>query len=307
MKKVVTLSVFLICMLLTGCQKDYYGMGKAFSMSTSLLPGYHNDSMEALSNDNYERFLHASYIIVTDKFGEVQKIKISPNISRHSWDFSNLETDSNVKRYVTEDGFSSKVGVDVSEHQGFIDWERTSKAVDFAMIRVGYRGYGAKGGLVEDGYFSTNIEDATANGVPVGVYFYSQATSYEEGVEEANFVLSRIADYHLSYPIVLDREDPMVEDARTNDMSKEQHTQAALGFLETIRNAGYTPMMYTYRTYYSLYVDIESVYQYPIWYAQYADEPDWPYEFNIWQYTESGEIPGISGPVDLNLQMKEIE
>lgn len=307
MKKKIALGIVLFCMLLTGCQKDYYGMGKAFSVSTSLLPGYHNDHIEALSNDNYERFLHASYILVTDKFGELQKIKISANIPRHEWDFSNLQTDSNVKRYVTEDGFSSKVGIDVSEHQGYIDWKRASKAIDFAMIRLGYRGYGTSGGLVEDAFYSNNMNGAIEHGVKVGVYFYSQATSYEEGVEEANFVLNRLGDYKLSYPIVLDREDPMVEDARTNDMTKEQHTQAALGFLETIKNAGYPVMMYTYRTYYSLYVDIEAMYQFPIWYAQYADEPDWPYEFHIWQYTESGEIPGVQGPVDLNLQMKEIE
>lgn len=306
MKKCIAFSVLFICMLLTGCQKDYYGMGHAFSTSTSLLPGYSNNEIRAMSEENYERFLHASYIIVTDKFGEVHKIKISANIKRHEWDFSNLQSDANTKRYVTDD-FTSKIGMDVSEHQGAINWEAASKAIDFAIVRMGYRGYGESGGLVVDGYYDANMKGANENGVPVGIYFYSQATSYEEGVEEANFVLSHLGDYSLAYPIILDREDPMVEDARTNNMSKDEHTQAALGFLETIANSGHQAMMYTYRMYYSLYVDIEEMYKYPIWYAQYADEPDWPYEFNIWQYTESGEVPGVSGPVDLNLQMKEIQ
>lgn len=308
MKKHITLGMFTILMLcaMTGCQKDYYGKGKEFSTSTSLLPGYSNQEIGTMCEDNYNRFMHASYILATDKFGEVRKVKISADIARHNWDFSNLETDMSVKKYRFEDGSVSKIGVDVSEHQGAIDWERASSAIDYAFIRLGYRGYGAEGGIRLDGYYTANMQAATEHGVDVGVYFYSQATSYEEGVEEANFVLSNLGDYTLKYPIVLDREDPMVEDARTNDMSAEQHTQAALGFLETIKAAGYQTMMYTNRMYFALYVDIDSVYQYPIWYAQYADEPDWPYEFEIWQYTENGEIPGIAGPVDMNLQMKPI-
>lgn len=305
MKKYIVL--FLMCIgltfVLTGCQRDYYGKGTPHQMSTSKLPGYRNANIAALSADNYDRFMHASYILVTDKFGEMHKIKISANIKRHEWDFSNLDNSGVYKNYVETDGSVKKVGVDVSEHQGTINWERVSSEVDFAIIRLGYRGYGS-GGIVLDPYYSSNVAGAAENNVPFGVYFYSQAISYEEGVEEANFVLNHLGDYSLSYPIVLDREDPMSEDARTNDLSVEQHTQAALGFLETIRAAGYPVMMYTYRMYYSLYLDLEQIYQYPIWFAQYADEPDWPYEFSIWQYTESGEVPGITGLVDLNIEMQ---
>ena len=305
------LSIFLMMCLvgagLMGCQKDYYGKGQPFTMSTSKLPGYSNSEITALTQDNYERFMHASYIVVTDKFGEVRKIKISSNIKRHEWDFSNLDNSGSFKNYLDENGNAvGKVGIDVSEHQGAIDWEKVASNVDFAYIRLGYRGYSG-GGLLMDGYYSANMEAATAAGVPVGVYFYSQAVSYEEGVEEANFVLANLGEYNLSYPIVLDREDPMVDDARTNDLSVEQHTAAAMGFMETIAASGRKVMMYTNRMYYSLYLDIDQVYQYPVWYAQYADEPDWPYEFAIWQYTENGEVPGISGPVDLNLQMMNIE
>ncbi|MBQ8086011.1 MAG: glycoside hydrolase family 25 protein [Lachnospiraceae bacterium] len=290
-----------------GCQKDYYGKGQPFTMSTDKLSGYSNSEIMALSADNYDRFMHASYLIVTDKFGEVHKIKISANIKRHEWDFSNLDSSGMFKNYIGEDGTAvGKVGIDVSEHQGVIDWEKVAANVDFAFIRLGYRGY-TGGGLQLDGYYSANMEGAAAAGIPVGVYFYSQAVTYEEGVEEANFVLSNLGDYGLAYPIVLDREDPMAEDARTNDLSAEQHTAAALGFLDTIAASGHRAMMYTNRLYYSLYVDIEQIYKYPIWFAQYADEPDWPYEFAIWQYTESGEVPGIYGSVDLNLQMMDIQ
>ncbi len=299
------LSLFLM-MTMCGCQKDYYGKGLPFEMSTSQLPGYANDEIAMMSASNYERFMEASYIRVVDKFGVLQKIKISPNIPRHSWDFGKLDDSDRFKNYVEDDGTMKRVGIDVSEHQGVINWETVSREVDFAFVRLGYRGY-ANGNMVTDAYYSTNMQGAIANNVPVGVYFYSQATSYEEGVEEANYVLSQLGDYNLSYPIVLDREDPMQEDARTNNMSVEQHTQAALGFLETIEAAGRSTMIYTNQMYYALYLDLEQIYKYPVWFAQYANEPVWPYEFSIWQYSESGEVPGIYGPVDMNIEMIPLE
>ena len=125
-----------------GCQKDYYGKGQPFTMSTDKLSGYSNSEIMALSADNYDRFMHASYLIVTDKFGEVHKIKISANIKRHEWDFSNLDSSGMFKNYIGEDGTAvGKVGIDVSEHQGVIDWEKVAANVDFAFIRLGYRGY----------------------------------------------------------------------------------------------------------------------------------------------------------------------
>lgn len=306
MKKGYILAGLLFCLsvVMCGCQRDYYELGLPFTMGTSLLPGYSNDNIRALSEDNYERFMHASYIRVTDHFGVEQKIKISENIKRHNWDFSNLTNDGRFLNYTEEDGSLKRVGVDVSEHQGAINWEMASKEIDFALIRIGYRGY-AGGNIAQDARYGSNMAGATENGVPVGVYFYSQAVTYEEGVEEANFVLNNLGSYALSYPIILDREDPMQEDARTNNLSVEEHTQAALGFLETIKAAGHEAMVYTNRLYYALYLDLERIYQYPIWYAQYADKPDLPYEFSIWQYTENGEVPGISGPVDMNIEMME--
>lgn len=304
MRKYIIYCGLMVCMMfaMCGCQKDYYGKGLPFEMSTSKLPGYSNVNIATLSAENYERFMNASYIRVVDKFGVLQKIKISANIPRHEWDFSKLDDSERFKNYIEDDGSKKRVGIDVSEHQGSVNWETVAQHVDFAFIRVGYRGYG-NGNIVTDAYYSTNIQGAIANNVPIGVYFYSQATTYEEGVEEANYVLSLLGDTGLAYPIVLDREDPMQEDARTNNMTVEQHTQAALGFLETIAQSGHRTMIYTNQMYYALYLDLEQIYKYPVWFAQYANEPVWPYEFSIWQYSESGEVPGISGPVDMNIEM----
>lgn len=304
MRKYTIACVVIIMMMVTmcGCQRDYYGKGLPFDMSTSQLPGYSNAEFALMSADNYERFMNASYIRVVDKFGVMQKIKISANIPRHDWDFGKLDDSERFKNYIEDDGSKKRVGIDVSEHQGMINWETASQEIDFAFVRLGYRGYG-NGNIVTDAYYSRNMQGAITNGVPVGVYFYSQATSYEEGAEEANYVLSMLGDYNLSYPIVLDREDPMQENARTNNMSVEQHTQAALGFLETIEAAGRSAMIYTNQMYYALYLDLEQIYKYPVWFAQYANEPIWPYEFSIWQYSENGEVPGIYGPVDMNIEM----
>ncbi len=298
--------LLVMAVMLAGCQRDYYGKGLPFEMSTSKLPGYSNATIASMSADNYERFMNASYIRIVDKFGVLQKIKISPNIPRHDWDFSKLDDSGTFKNYIEDDGSKKRVGIDVSEHQGGIDWETVSQHVDFAFVRLGYRGY-ANGNIVTDARYADNMAGATEHGVPIGVYFYSQAITYEEGVEEANYVLSQLGDYALSYPIVLDREDPMQESARTNNLSKEQHTQAALGFLETIKAAGRSAMIYTNQTYYAFYLDLEQIYHYPVWFAQYANEPIWPYVFSIWQYSENGTVPGISGPVDMNIEMMPIE
>lgn len=143
MRKYMILLAFCMFVIIpvSGCQRSYYGKGKAFEIATSKFPGYSNESITALSADNYERFMHASYIIVTDKFGEVHKIKISADIKRHEWDFSNLDSDGKLKNYIAEDGSKKKVGIDVSEHQGVINWEKVSKQIDFAFVRLGYRGY----------------------------------------------------------------------------------------------------------------------------------------------------------------------
>ena len=135
----------------------------------------------------------------------------------------------------------------------------------------------------------------------MGVYFYSQAVSYEEGVEEAQFVLQQIKAYNINLPIVLDTEDTMDESARTGSLTPEQRSEACRGFLETIRAAGYETMIYANLRWIALELDLTQLYGYDIWYAQYANEPALPYQYKIWQYTNEGTVPGISQPVDLNI------
>ena len=156
-------------------------------------------------------------------------------------------------------------------------------------------------GNLKRGGFDYNVSEALKQDLSVGVYFYSQAVSYEEGVEEAQFVLQQVKAYNINLPIVLDTEDTMDESARTGSLTPEQRSEACRGFLETIRAAGYETMIYANLRWIALELDLTQLYGYDIWYAQYANEPALPYQYKIWQYTNEGTVPGISQPVDLNI------
>ena len=190
-------------------------------------------------------------------------------------------------------------GIDVSKFQGNIDWKKVKESgIDFAIIRVGYRGYGS-GALVEDSKFKANIQGATAAGLKVGLYFYSQAINEEEAVEEASMALSLCSGYSLAYPIYYDTE--YVAGGRGNSISKAQRTACAVAFCETIRNAGYTPGVYSYASWFYNNLNYANISKYNIWIAQYRDVLDFKYNYNIWQYSSKGSVPGISTAVDMNI------
>ena len=194
---------------------------------------------------------------------------------------------------------SQSRGIDVSKFQGSINWSQVKAAgIDFAIIRVGYRGYGS-GALVEDSQFRANIQGATAAGIPVGLYFYSQAVNEEEAVEEASMVLSLCGGYRLSYPIYYDTE--YVAGGRANGISRETRTACAVAFCETIRNSGYSAGVYSYASWFYNSLSFANISKYSTWIAQYRDTLDFKYSYKIWQYSSRGSVPGISTNVDMNI------
>lgn len=255
--------------------------------------------------ENYWNYIKQSYIIVGDDRETCQLYKISSKVARHDYDLERFQLDDDgYMRYSDDNIKNAKLGIDVSGHQGTIDWDQVKEAgIQFAMIRLGYRGY-TQGGLALDDNYVTNIETALESKMPVGVYFYTQAVSYEEGVEEAQYVLKNIADYKISYPVVIDTEKMEAEGARANDISNEERTDAIVGFCETIKEAGYTPMIYANRNWYAQNLDMDRLGDYQLWLAQYSNVPDFPYLFTGWQYTSEGSVPGISGSVDIDVWMK---
>lgn len=191
-------------------------------------------------------------------------------------------------------------GIDVSSYQGDIDWKAVKEAgVEFAMIRVGYRGY-VTGELDLDDCFEDNIQGALDAGIQVGVYFFSQALNEEEAVEEAEFVLAQIQDYDVSYPVVFDWEE-METQARTDEMNMLYLTSCALAFCQTVEEAGYTAGVYFNQVYGYQQLNLPSIQDYIFWLAQYEDAPTFVYDFQMWQYTNEGTVPGIEGPVDMNI------
>ncbi|MGI6255878.1 MAG: glycoside hydrolase family 25 protein [Acutalibacter sp.] len=198
-------------------------------------------------------------------------------------------------------------GVDVSEHQGQIDWQQVKDAgVEFAILRIGYRGM-TEGGLNLDATFEQNYQGATAAGLKVGVYFFSQAITQKEAKEEAQYVLDALDGRALDYPVVFDWETPIpsetlpAEDLRAYDMDGEVISAMAKAFCQEIEKNGYNPCVYTnkHMAYYTF--DLEALKDYPLWYAEYQPAPSLYYDFRIWQYSASATVPGISGSVDLNL------
>lgn len=199
----------------------------------------------------------------------------------------------------------TRPGIDVSYSQGEIDWEKVRRSgIEFAIIRLGYRGYGEEGKLVEDKMAFQNLQGALDAGLNVGVYFFSQSISVEEAIEEAEFVLERIRDYDITMPIVYDWEYVSAE-ARTANMDPRTLTDCYLAFCEKIAEAGYTPMAYfnSYQSRSLMY--LTELEEYPFWLALYSDRMTYPYRIEMWQYTDSGRVPGIEGNVDLNLMFTD--
>lgn len=261
-----------------------------------------NQNITTCAENAYWNFVNHRFILVYDEEGTLQWVKIDNAFGRNDYDFDSTLIEDGGFQYYTENGqIVSSVGIDVSKFQGRINWSQVKAAgVDFAFVRAGYRGYG-NGAVLLDETFDYNVAEALKNDLSVGVYFYSQATSYEEGAEEARFVLDHVKAYNINLPIVLDTEDPMDDTARTSGLTPEQRSEACCGFLETIKEAGYETMLYANLRWIALELDISQLYGYDIWFAQYANEPTLPYNFKIWQYSDEGTVPGISQPVDLNI------
>ena len=144
--------------------------------------------------------------------------EINPNVSSNEYDNGSFTRDGQILSY-EDDGYTSRFGVDVSRHQGAIDWKKAREAgVTFAFIRIGYRGYGKEGTLNLDQRFEENIVNAQKEGIDVGVYFFSQAINEEEAREEAEFVLDALEGYELQLPVVYDPESILDAKARTDDV-----------------------------------------------------------------------------------------
>ncbi len=195
---------------------------------------------------------------------------------------------------------NSRTGIDVSSWQEAIDWDKVKNAgVEFAIVRAGYRG-SVTGALVVDNYFAQNMRGAAASGVPVGVYFFTQAVNEVEAVEEASAVLQLIKEYKIEYPIFIDTEGAGGE-GRADGLDLETRTLVCEAFCRTITNAGYQAGVYASRNWYNNNLSVDRLDQYFIWLAEYRSTPLYQGYYQMWQYTSKGRVDGIEGNVDMDI------
>lgn len=253
------------------------------------------------------RDLYPEHVVMLDS-GQYYFLPLQEDLAMNTYAEENFIAEENGLMSYQKDGeVLTRRGIDVSKYQGEIDWEAVKNdGIDYAVIRVGIRGY-SEGGIMEDEYFRQNMEGAIANGIPVGVYFFTQAVNEEEALEEADYVIEMLQGYQLTYPVYLDIEDVKKEDCRTNSLTVEERTNNAKVFLERIREAGYEPALYGNMKSFLLMVDLASLEQYDKWFAGYTLPIYYPYEYKMLQYSEKGRVAGVPGAVDVNICFKDYE
>lgn len=226
-------------------------------------------------------------------------------VRKNTYQDSGFTADSTFKYYSEDGKAASLCGVDVSTFQGDIDWKKVKVAgVDFAMIRIGGRGY-TGGEIYFDDKFDQNVKNAQQAGVKVGAYFFSQAISVAEAKEEAEFVIDKIKNYNLEYPVAFDWEVIGTAEARTDVMTPQELTDCAKAFCNLIEESGNTPMIYVSKRLGYYKYDLSQLADISLWYVEYDYTPSFYYHFDMWQYSESGTVDGIQGEVDLNIGFKE--
>lgn len=206
-----------------------------------------------------------------------------------------------------KDGVTGIPGIDVSSHQGEIDWEKVAQSgIRFAMVRVGYRGYGEEGKLVLDERYERNLKGALDAGLEVGAYFFSQATSVWEVEEEMELFLGAIEGYDLTYPVAFDWEYIANKpNARTAKVTGEAVSRMADFFCHTMEEAGYASAVYFNQDMGYLSLDLDRLKDRTFWLAEYDAAPEFYYHFDLWQYSSKGTVPGVKTPVDMNLSFRD--
>lgn len=219
------------------------------------------------------------------------------------YDWGNLVWDGYGRvDYVADGQVRSRIGIDVSEHNGPIDWEAVADdGISFVYVRAAWRG-STEGGLYEDEHFEDYLAGAHEAGLDVGLYVYSQAMDADEGREEAEFVLGLLDGRPLELPIAFDHETTADYTGRSDNITRDACTAAARAFCDTIEEAGYRAVIYG-NSYEFARMDILSFQRQGYWLAEYDDEPSVPLYLYVWQYSNQGSVAGIDSPVDMNIEL----
>lgn len=219
---------------------------------------------------------------VIEKFEETPEVEIVPD-----------KIEDMILKYKTED---TLIGIDVSNHQGDIDWETVKNSgVEFVFIRIGY-GHNREAKIMEDEKFRQNLEGARNVGLKVGLYFYSYATEIWEAEEQANWIVKTLNGEKIDLPIVFDYET--WKSFPTYNINIVDLNKVAKRFLDILHDNGYEGMNYSSKYYLNT---IWNISEYPTWLAHYVSKTNYDKDFKVWQFSNTGEVPGINGFVDLDV------
>lgn len=199
--------------------------------------------------------------------------------------------------------------IDVSQFNGFISWAKVANSCDGAIIRVGYRGYGKAGTLVTDKNVKNNLAGAEKAGVPIGVYFVTQAINEEEAKAEANYTLNLIKGYKMLFPIFIDSENGNARGTGRADhgkLGKAQRTAILKAFCKEVEKAGYTAGIYASQSWFIDDLNRSDLDKYYFWVAKYSSYPP-SIKYDAWQYTSKGRVDGVTGDVDISNFIKLVD
>lgn len=246
--------------------------------------------------------------VFRDVFGTEFKTIINPSVSKTEIDKNSFSLDG-IKMTLknTDDAglenstYELRRGVDISHHDGEVNFKKLKKqGYDFVILRCGFRGY-QSGTVNADRLFHKNIKSALSAGFDVGIYFFSQADSETEALEEADFVLEQIKNYKISLPVFYDPEIIRDDEARSDHITGEQFSKNAVVFCERLKAAGYVPGVYSNMLWEAYEFDMSVISKYVIWYADYEEQPQTPYNFQFWQYAEKD--GDIHAPYDMDVML----
>ena len=216
------------------------------------------------------------------------------------------ETDDKGFMNYNKEGYSSSVGIDISQWVEDIDFTAVKKyGVEYVILRLGYRGY-TEGGLFSDENFEKYIKAAQKAGLKVGVYFVTQAISEDEAVEEAEYVLKYISGHKIEMPVYIDMEE-VYDTARTDELTADDFTRVAAAFCKKVEEAGYRGGIYANETWFNNKLDFDKIKHYDIWLAKYSDILSTDLAINMWQYSSEGTVDGTEMWVDMNVRVSESE
>jgi GH25 family lysozyme M1 (1,4-beta-N-acetylmuramidase) len=245
------------------------------------------------------------HTLVERRDGSSEWIRLNPYLARNIYDPLAFIMKNDRMGYYEQERMVSKFGIDLSAQNGRVEFARVKNAgVDFVMLRLGARGY-ETGHITIDERFHEYLNDALANGLQVGVYFFSQAISREEAAEEATLVIEALAERRITYPVVFQMDYIAYGSSRIDGLTRAQKTDIAETFCNYMEGAGYVPMIYGNKEWLLEQIDLTRLTNFDIWLSQAKPLPDYPYTFQMWQYSFSGSMAGISGEVNMNISFMD--